>query len=353
MASLGLAFGKVWPILAALLFFGLIIMTHEGGHFAAAKLFKVKVNEFAVGMGPVLWKKQGKETQYSVRLLPIGGYCAMEGEDEDSEHDRAFNNKPPWQRAIIILAGATVNILTGIIIMAIILGTSDLIGTPGISGFYGDKASQEQGLEVGDRIVAVNNHVVRTSYDLSYFMMRDPDGVIDFVVDRDGKKEAIRSVKFQTEEVEGTSTVVYDFSILGVKPTPGNVLKYAFLNSFSIVRIVWDSLIDLVTLNYDLKQLSGPIGTVGAIAETASDAVKTTNYSSLLLILAFIAINVGAFNLIPFPALDGGRFLFILFEGITGKRVSRKVEAAINSAGMALLLGLMVIVTVSDVMKFL
>jgi len=328
-------------------------MSHEAGHFAFAKLFKVKVNEFSVGMGPLLFKKQGKETQYSVRLLPIGGYVAMEGEDGDSEHPNAFCYKAPWKKGIIILAGALVNLLTGIIIMAIILGQSDLIGTPGISGFYENAASHEQGLEVGDRIVSVNGHKIFTQYDLSYFMMRDEDGIMDFVVERDGKRVVLRSVEFETTELDGQQVVVYDFSIIGLKPTAKNILKYSVLNSMSIVRIVWDSLVDLVTLNYSIRDLSGPIGTVGIVAETTSEAVQSTDYSSLLMILAFIAINVGAFNLIPFPALDGGRFVFIVIEGITRRPVSKKFEAAVNATGLALLFGLMIVVTISDVAKLI
>ena len=141
ISTLALVWGKAWPILAAILFFGLLIATHEGGHFLTAKLFKVRVNEFSLGMGPVLWKKQKAETQYSVRALPIGGYVAMEGEDGDSEVEGAFNSKPPWQRAIIILAGATVNLITGLLIIAAMLGTSDLIGTPAISQFRENASS--------------------------------------------------------------------------------------------------------------------------------------------------------------------------------------------------------------------
>lgn len=335
----------------AILFFGFIIMTHETGHFAFAKLFRVRVNEFSIGMGPALLKKKKKDTQYSLRLLPIGGYVAMEGEDDDSTDANSFQSKPPWKRGIIILAGAFVNILTGIILMAIILGTSDLIGTPVISGFYKNAASEQQGLAAGDKIVAVNDQKIYTEYDLSYFMMRDKDGVMDFVVERDGQEKAIRSVAFEQKKVDGQNTIVYDFAILGVEPSFTSVLKYSILDSGSIARIVWDSLIDLVTLNFSLNQLSGPIGTVDIMAETTTKAVQTADYSSLLTILAFIAINVGVFNLIPFPALDGGRFLFIVIEGIFRKPVSAKFQNAVNSVGMFLLFALMAVVTVSDIIK--
>lgn len=351
ISTLALIWGKAWPILGAILFFGLLIATHEGGHFLTAKLFKVRVNEFSIGMGPVLWKKQKAETQYSVRAFPIGGYVAMEGEDEASDVDGAFNSKPPWQRGIILLAGATVNLLTGFLILVIMLGSANLIGTPAISQFQENAASRAQGLREGDRICSVNNHVIYTEYDLSFYMAQDKDGVMDFVVERDGKKLPLKHVAFATEEVKGTSVVKYDFAIVGVKPTVGHVLKYAFLDSLSIVRIVWVSLWQLVTGHFSMSNMAGPVGTVQAVAETTSAAAKSGNPSRLLLILALIAINVGAFNLIPFPALDGGRFFFILLEGIFRRPVSEKIQGAVNTVGMLLLFGLMILVTFQDVFK--
>lgn len=351
ISTLALVWGKAWPILAAILFFGLLIATHEGGHFLTAKLFKVRVNEFSLGMGPVLWKKQKAETQYSLRALPVGGYVAMEGEDGDSEVEGAFNSKPPWQRGIIILAGATVNLITGLIIIAAMLGTSDLIGTPAISQFRENAASQAQGLREGDRILSVNNHVIYTEYDLSFYMSKDKDGVMDFVVERDGKKVPLKHVAFETAEVEGTQVVKYDFAIVGVEPGFKNVVKYSVLDSLSIVRIVWVSLWDLATGNFSMSDMAGPVGTVQAVADTTSDAAKSGNLSRLLLILALIAINVGAFNLIPFPALDGGRFVFIMLEGIFRRPISKEFQAAVNTVGMAMLFGLMIMVTFSDVFK--
>lgn len=342
----------VWPILAAILFFGIIIMSHELGHFAFARIFKVKVNEFSIGMGPAIFKKRRGDTDYSLRLLPIGGYCAMEGEDEDSEDGGAFNNKPCWQRAIIIIAGATVNIICGIIIMAIILGTSDLIGTPQIVKFADNAASEHGGLRVGDKIVAIGSDRIYTEYDLSFYMMRDKDAVMDFLVERNGEKEWIKSVSFDTTEQDGKTTLIYDFAIVGVDPTVGHVAKYAFLDSFSIARIVWTSLFDIATLNFDMNDLSGPIGTVDIIADTTSEAVSTMDFSRLLTIMSLIAINIGVFNLIPFPVLDGGRFLLIIFEGATGKKIPANVEAAINNVGFMLLMALMVVVTVNDISKF-
>ncbi len=342
---------KLWPILAAILFFGLLIATHEAGHFTMAKLFKVRVNEFAIGMGPTLWKKKKKETQYSLRLFPVGGYVAMEGEDGDSTVEGSFTTKPPYQKGLIILAGAVVNLLTGLILMAILLGTSDLIGTPALSKFQDGAASKKQGLREGDRILAVNGHAIHTEYDLSFYMAKDKDGVMDFVVERGGEAVPVKHVAFDKKDVEGTEVVVYDFAIVGVEPGFKNVVKYSVLDSLSIVRIVWVSLWDLVTGQFSMNDMAGPVGTVQAIADTTSDAAKSGNASRLLLIMALIAINVGAFNLIPFPALDGGRFVFIMLEGILRRPISKEVQGMVNAIGMAMLLGLMVMVTFSDVFK--
>lgn len=340
-------------IVIAVLCFGFLILTHELGHFTMARIFDVKVNEFSIGMGPRLFGWKGKETAYNLRLLPFGGYCAMEGESEESEDGRAFGAKAPWKRALIILAGATVNLLTGLLIVTVLVATLDLIGTPVISSFAEPSTSKAQGLQEGDRVLSVNGHRILTSTDLSYYMAKDPDGVIDFVVERDGETLSLERIKFDiTEEKDGTRKLDYDFSIVGVKPSVATVLKYGFLNSLSIFRMVWDSLFDLAKGTYHLSDLSGPVGTVSVLAETTTTAVKTTDYSSLLYIIALLAINLGVFNLLPFPGLDGGRFVLIAFEGATGKKPPKSLEAALNLIGLVFLLGLMILVTASDIKKF-
>ncbi|MBQ9851160.1 MAG: site-2 protease family protein [Clostridia bacterium] len=346
--------GKVWPILLAILFFGLIIMFHELGHFIFAKLFKVQVNEFALGMGPAIFKKKKGETQYSVRLLPIGGYVSMEGEDEDSENERAFCNIKAWKRFIIIAAGGVVNLIMGVIVVALMLATSgNLIGTPQINFFHEDAVTATQGLQEKDVIKKINGKTVFSEYDLSFLMARDKDGVIDFVVERNGEKVTVNGVKFDTFDNNGTLTIVYDFVIVGVKPSVLSVAKNAVLESVSIARIVWVSLFDLVTGQYGLSDLSGPIGTVSIIADTAQNAVAQTDYSSLYMMLALIAINIGLFNLLPLPALDGGRLFFLFIEMIFRKPVPRKYEGWIHAVGLGLLLLLMVVISFSDIVKLI
>ena len=330
----------------ALLFFGVIIMIHECGHFACAKLFKVKVNEFSLGMGPALFKKRKGDTLYAVRLFPIGGYVAMEGEDDASEDDRAFNKKPVWQKMIIVVAGALMNLILGFILMVLLLTTStDLIGTNTIKEFYPDAVSSQYGLQAGDRFVEIDGHHVWSELDLSFLMSRSQDGVFDFVVERDGEKVTLNDVHFATEQQNGITLIQYDFIIIGEQPGFLNIVKNAFTQSASIVRMVWLSVFDLVTGRYGMSELAGPVGTVDIIADVTAQAVSSGSLTNLLTIMAFITINVGVANLLPLPALDGGRFLFLAIEAVRRKPVNPKYEGYVHAAGLALLLLLMVVVT--------
>lgn len=336
----------------ALLFFGVIIMIHECGHFACAKLFKVKVNEFSLGMGPALFKKRKGDTLYAVRLFPIGGYVAMEGEDDASEDDRAFNKKPVWQKMIIVVAGALMNLILGFILMVLLLTTStDLIGTNTIKEFYPDAVSSQYGLQAGDRFVEIDGHHVWSELDLSFLMSRSQDGVFDFVVERDGEKVTLNDVHFATEQQNGITLIQYDFIIIGEQPGFLNIVKNAFTQSASIVRMVWLSVFDLVTGRYGMSELAGPVGTVDIIADVTAQAVSSGSLTNLLTIMAFITINVGVANLLPLPALDGGRFLFLAIEAVRRKPVNPKYEGYVHAAGLALLLLLMVVVTYNDIAR--
>lgn len=336
----------------ALLFFGVIIMIHECGHFTCAKLFKVKVNEFSLGMGPALFKRKKGDTLYAVRLFPIGGYVAMEGEDDASEDDRAFNKKPVWQKMIIVVAGALMNLILGFILMVLLLTTStDLIGTNTIKEFYPDAVSAQYGLQAGDRFVEIDGHHVWSELDLSFLMSRSQDGVFDFVVERDGEKVTLNDVHFATEQQNGITLIQYDFIIIGEQPGFLNIVKNAFTQSASIVRMVWLSVFDLVTGRYGMSELAGPVGTVDIIADVTAQAVSSGSLTNLLTIMAFITINVGVANLLPLPALDGGRFLFLAIEAVRRKPVNPKYEGYVHAAGLALLLLLMVVVTYNDIAR--
>ena len=343
-SSFKFGWSKAWPIIFAILFFGFIIFIHELGHFLTAKWMGVKVNEFAIGMGPKLLKFGKKETAYSLRAFPIGGFVSMEGEDEDSEDKHSFNNKPVWRRIIIVVAGAFMNILLGLVLMGIILSQQNLIGTTRIAKFQENAKSSSYGLKAGDRIISINGMRTFSSKDVSIGFMRDKDGILNFVVERNGKKVEVDNVKFDTEKVQKTTVIKYDFYLQGLHRSFWNITKYSFLETLSLARLVWISLIDLFTGHFGFSELAGPIGTVGIIAKATSQGLET-----VLLLMAFITINIGVFNLLPLPALDGGRLFLLIVEGIRRKPINRKYEAYINAAGLALLMLLMVAVSFNDI----
>ncbi len=351
--SIQTVWNKVWPFLIAVLFFGLIIFIHEFGHFIFAKLFKVKVNEFALGMGPTILKKQGKETKYALRLFPIGGFVSMEGEDEESEEEGSFSKKPVWQRMIIVAAGATFNLILGWILCCIILGSGDLVSTTQIYGFHENAVSQASGLAAGDKIIEIDGKKVYSSYDLSFLMQRSGDGIMDFVVERNGETVELNDVTFDTKTENDVFTIIYDFIIVGVETTPLNVLKHSFGEAFSIGRIVYLSLFDLITGQYGLSDLSGPVGTVSIIADVAAESAASFDWSYLLMIMALITINIGLFNLLPIPALDGGRLFFMFIELIFRKPVPAKYENWIHAVGLFLLFGFMIVISFSDIWKLI
>lgn len=343
---------KIWPYLVAILFFGLLISIHELGHFTFAKLFKVKVNEFALGMGPAIFKKKKGETLYALRLLPIGGYVSMEGEDEESQDENAFNRKKVWQKIIIVAAGAVMNLVLGVVIVATVLSMEDLIGTNRILRFHENAVSQETGLQEGDEFLEIDGHRVFSDMDISFLMGRSDDGVFDMTVRRNGEKAELHDVTFKTEKEDKYTLITYDFIILGEEPTFLNVIGNSFRRSASMVRLVWLSFFDLITGRYGLTDLSGPVGTVNVIADaTASAAESKEGLISALTVMALISINIGIFNLFPLPALDGGRLFFLVIEGIRRKPIKPKYEGIIHGVGLALLLLLMLVVTFNDIVN--
>lgn len=338
---------NIWPYMVAILMFLLLIVIHEFGHFIAAKICKVKVNEFAVGFGPKLFKKQWGETLYSVNLVPLGGYCAMEGEDEESIDERAFCKQSPLKRLFIVANGAIFNLILGLIIVAISLipnTGSNLLGSTTVAKFEETATSVQYGLEAGDKIISVNGRRVFTDRDLSYTFTNVADGEVDLVVKRNGEKIELNNVRFETEEIDGINVIKFDFWLLGEKKTFLSVLKHTFATTFSYCRIVWFSLIDLLTGRYGISAMSGPVGITAAVGEAAKQ-----NILNILPIMSLITVNLGIFNLLPLPALDGGRILFILIELIARKPVPQKYEGFIHAAGFVLLIGLMIIIAAKDI----
>ncbi len=345
--TIGTVWGKVWPVLFAILFFGIIIALHEFGHFITAKIFGVKVNEFSIGMGPTLLKRVKGETQYSLRLFPIGGFVSLEGEDEDSNDSRAFGNQKAWKRFIVIAAGATLNVILGLVLMGVVVGMEGMISTTVVSAVSQNLEQSQDTIQVGDKITLINGSRVVSARDLYYQLYRDDDGIFDITVKRNGEKIVFSDISILYDAEKGFC----DFVVGSEKVTALNILTGAVKETASMTKLIFLSLADMVRGQYGLKDLSGPIGTIGIVAETAGEAVSSADYSGIIFILAFITVNIGIVNLLPLPALDGGRLFFIVIEGIFRKPVPKKFEAVVHAAGLILLLGLMVLISFNDIVN--
>ncbi len=331
-------------IFLAILVFGFMIMIHELGHFLFAKKFGVTIEEFSIGMGPKIFSKKGKDgVVYSLRALPIGGYVAMVGETEDSEDPNAFNKKPAWQRFIIVIAGAIMNLLVGIIIMIILTVCTSQFGSTVIGEFNDNSISDEYGLQVGDKIIEVAGTSVHTYDELSYEIMRSGYEPIDVTVIRDGETRTF-NVTFPQMVSQNVVFGSMDFRVYGENKTFSTIVKNAFFSIKSTIKMIWDSIFDLLSGRYGIEQVSGPIGVTGAITQAAQFGAHSFFY-----MVVVISINLGVFNLLPIPALDGGTLVFLIIEMIAKKPVPRKIEERIKLVGFALLMLLVVFVTFKDI----
>ena len=335
-------------IIVSMLVFGVVIMIHEFGHFIMAKASGIKVNEFSIGMGPQLYGKTVGDTEYSIRALPIGGFVAMEGEDEESDAEGSFSSVPVQSRIGVVVAGAVMNMILGFIVLFYLTSTQSAITSRKVSTFYEGARTQQTGLMIDDEIIAINGRKCYIANDIIYEFARTQDGVADFTVIRNGKKVQLDNVTFDTylDEKTGIKQLVIDFTVYPIDKTIPNITKEAFNWTISLARTVFLSLVDLVTGNVAINQMSGPVGIVSTISEAVSYGLE-----SVLIILAMITINLGVFNLLPFPALDGGRLVFLLIELVRGKPIDQKYEMWVNGAGMIFLLGFMAFVTFSDVTR--
>ena len=342
-------------IVVAILIFGMIIFIHELGHFIVAKACGVKVNEFALGMGPKLVSFKKGETTYALRIFPIGGFCAMEGEDADSADEKAFGNKKIWQRILIVIAGAVMNIILGFVLVVVMHSMEERLTSTTVSWFADTQTSHTTGLEIGDKILEINGMKIFTDMDISYQFQSDEDAVFDMVVLRDGKKTHLEGVSFVKDE----GGLHIDFKVVPDEVTVGNVLKYSVKSTISYARLVWISLGDLITGTYKINDLSGPVGIVDSIGQVV-ESEKTDEgidwralVDKLLYLAAFMTINVGIFNLLPLPALDGGRLIFLIIEGIRRKKIKPEHEGMVHLIGLALLMLLMLIVTFNDIVRII
>ncbi len=335
-------------LLLTLLLLGVLVFLHEGGHFLVARLNKITVNEFAIGMGPkiISWVSKKSNIRYSVRAFPIGGFVSMAGEDEASDDPNAFCNKNVWQRISTVLAGPLTNVIVGFLgMIALVLAT--VPATNIVKGFALNASSAASGLAINDEIIAVNGVRTHTGAEVLYEIMNQGFEPLDITVKRDGEKLIINDVVFPTEEDQGIVFGSRDFDLYTVSVVDFDmVLSHAFWRTCSTVKMVWDSLSDLITGRYGLDSVSGPIGMTGLIGDALS-----IGWQNLLYLLIIISVNLGVMNLLPLPALDGGRLMFLLWEAITRKPVNKNVEAYINAIGLLILMGFMILITFKDIIK--
>lgn len=440
-------------ILIGVLLFELIIFIHEFGHFITAKKSGIKVNEFSLGMGPKIFSFGKGETKYSLRVFPIGGFCAMEGEDEESPEPRAFNNAKVWKRMIVVIAGAVMNIILGFVLMFVVVVQQDSYSSTEVQSFPATSFSSCTGLQSGDVIKEINGYGISTSMDFNYPIstaelktvdgstleiykedcgnnlynmsvslvqdknnklsdeqvskvnellskstneivkakskedafsvyenyykkINDACGIKDYkvekiveketrkrytadiLVERNGEEKLLKNVQFFTYTTKDNSDpqVSIDFYVKPIEKTFGSVLSQTFKQTISTCKMIYASLGGLLTGKFGLKDMSGPIGIASAVTTVASESLASgfmSAVNSIIYVMMIITVNLGLFNMLPFPALDGGRFVFLIIEAIRGKSVPRKVEAIVNGIGMGLLILLMILITANDIFKLI
>lgn len=440
-------------ILIGVLLFELIIFIHEFGHFITAKKSGIKVNEFSLGMGPKIFSFGKGETKYSLRIFPIGGFCAMEGEDEESPEPRAFNNAKVWKRMIVVIAGAVMNIILGFVLMFVVVVQQDAYSSTEVQSFPATSFSSCTGLQSGDVIKEINGYGISTSMDFNYPIstaelktvdgstleiykedcgnniynmavslvqdknnklsdeqvskvnellskstneivkakskedafsvyenyykeINDACGIKDYkvekiveketrkrytadiLVERNGEEKLLKNVQFFTYTTKDNSDpqVSIDFYVKPIEKTFGSVISQTFKQTISTCKMIYASLGGLLTGKFGLKDMSGPIGIASAVTTVASESLSSgfmSAVNSIIYVMMIITVNLGLFNMLPFPALDGGRFVFLIIEAIRGKSVPRKVEAIVNGIGMGLLILLMILITANDIFKLI
>lgn len=440
-------------ILIGVLLFELIIFIHEFGHFITAKKSGIKVNEFSLGMGPKIFSFGKGETKYSLRIFPIGGFCAMEGEDEESPEPRAFNNATVWKRMIVVIAGAVMNIILGFVLMFVVVVQQDSYSSTEVQSFPATSFSSCTGLQSGDVIKEINGYGISTSMDFNYPIstaelktvdgstleiykedcgnnlynmavslvqdknnklsdeqvskvnellskstneivkakskedaysvyenyykkINDACGIKDYkvekiveketrkrytadiLVERNGEEKLLKNVQFFTYTTKDNSDpqVSIDFYVKPIEKTFGSVISQTFKQTISTCKMIYASLGGLLTGKFGLKDMSGPIGIASAVTTVASESLSSgfmSAVNSIIYVMMIITVNLGLFNMLPFPALDGGRFVFLIIEAIRGKSVPRKVEAIVNGIGMGLLILLMILITANDIFKLI
>ncbi len=349
---------RILYILLAILLFGVLIAIHEFGHFFTAKLLGVKVNEFAIGMGPALWSKTKGETKYTLRAFPIGGFCAMEGEDEDTGDPRAFSRQAGWKKIIILCAGSVMNFLLGLVIVLLLYTGISEVRAPVITHLADGFALEgEQGLMEGDRILSVDGHAVWFHDNTLTFLDRNDGNGMDLVVLRDGREVVLNDLPMERFEYEYNGQTNVGFGLVFEQIDElsfGERLKLGSLKSIDFVRTVWISLGDLITGRVSLSQMSGIIGVVDVVSEVGTQSQTVWDgVLNVFYFMALIAVNLAVMNMLPIPALDGGRVFFVLLNGliylVCRKKIPEKYEGYVHTGAFLLLVLLMILIAFHDV----
>lgn len=340
----------VGSIIVTIIAFGIMVMLHELGHFLTAKKFGVTVHEFSIGMGPLIFKWGKGETQYSLRLLPLGGYVKLEGEEEESDNPKAFSNISPIKRICILVAGAAMNVLLGFLCFVIINNVYPNVQVPVISEIVENSAAEQVGLEVGDEIIKLNNTRVATQSDVSLFMMGNPYEIEVTYIRNGEKKEVTLYPAMQDGRLLiGFKSSIKELSFL-------ETFEYSYYDTRYVVKAVLVSIKMMFTGEAKVSDMSGPVGVVQVVGDAAQSAQPYGNLAvvmQILMLFAMISVNLGVFNLLPFPALDGGSIIFAFIELVTRKKLKQEVLGYINLAGLLVILGLGIYIMFSDIIKLL
>ena len=351
-------------IAIAILAFGILIAIHELGHFIAAKLLDVRVNEFAIGMGPKLISKQGKETLYSLRALPFGGFCAMDedviNDDDDSEVDpRTFNAKARWKRVVILVSGGLANLIAAFFILLIVTtNATGFIGTT-ITGFDdGFPYEGPDGLMVGDTIISLDGERLFYINDLHMFLRINTSGYADLVVRRGDETVNLNNFNMQRREfiIDGESVYRIGLRFNVIEATPGEILRYSVYSTLNNIRLIRVSLAMIVSGAAGIRDMGGPVAIVDVMNTIGQESPSFLQaVLGIATFTAFIGVNLAVINLLPIPALDGGRIFLIIItwaiEKITRRKPNPKYEAYINNGAFILLLGLMGFLLINDVLR--
>lgn len=341
----------IFYILITVLVLGFLTFIHEFGHFFFARLFKVPVLEFAIGMGPKIYSWTGKQgTKYALRAFPIGGFVQMEGEEGTSENPMAYNNLNPWKKIVVTAAGPIVNIVFAVILMFVLVISSPQLGSNTVAGFLENSVSHTK-LQAYDEIIKVGDVKVHTGEEVYYEIMMQGYEAIDITVKRNGETIVLENVVFNTVTDSGVVLGDADFQLYALSAlsdvTAFDYLYQAFYRSLNTVKMVVDSLKGMISGRFGMDAVSGPIGIVETVGE-----VTSVSPAALVNLIVLISMNLGIFNLLPVPALDGGRILFHLIDGIAGRKVIKKeIEDTITGVTLMLLLGFMLLISLKDVIN--